>query len=183
MLHTQAPTRALSSCLPVPWGFVSSRQPTVSTVTVVQMSAAATAMTGGQAEGGEGGIEVQVSLIRQTLQRDIHRRAITNPPQSPRAEIQPSDGLCQQVHGKGLHHQSGRTELVNGLISTHYTGLLGTWAPFRALRAVGQGEGKREGWHNGKKANKRSDMLGLQDFELGRSGKWEKKHKNLYNKL
>lgn len=60
-----------------------------------------------------------------------------------RAQIQQAGGLCQEVlckaHGESLQHQSACTKVVNGLISAHYSDLLGTWVPFRALRAGGWG--------------------------------------------
>lgn len=55
------------------------------------------------------------------------------------AQIQEVVGLRQEVlheaHGESLQHQSPCTEVVNGLISPHYSDLLGTWVSFRALRA------------------------------------------------
>lgn len=72
-----------------------------------------------------------------------------------RAEIQQAGGPCQEVlckaHGESPRHQSACTKVVNGLISTHYGDLLGTWVPFRALRVEGwgpdsgQGEGQKRG--------------------------------------
>lgn len=50
---------------------------------------------------------------------------------------------CQEVlckaHGESLQHQSVCTEVVNWLITAHYSNPLGTWVPFRALGAVGVG--------------------------------------------
>ena len=69
-----------------------------------------------------------------------------------RAEIQQAGGLCQEVlckaHGESLQHQSACTEVVNWLISAHYSDPLGTWVPFRALMAEGVGE--VVGWERGK---------------------------------
>lgn len=58
-----------------------------------------------------------------------------------RAQIQQAEGLCQEgfcrAHGESLQHQSAYTEVVNWLISTHYIDPLGTWVPFKTLKARG----------------------------------------------
>lgn len=58
-----------------------------------------------------------------------------------RAQIQQAEGLCQEgfcrAHGESLQHQSAYTEVVNWLISTHYIDPLGTWVPFKTLKAKG----------------------------------------------
>lgn len=65
-----------------------------------------------------------------------------------RAGIQQAVVPCQEVlckaHGESLQHQSACTEVVNWLISAHYSDPSGTWVPFRALRAGG-GRGGRWG--------------------------------------
>ena len=85
-----------------------------------------------------------------------------------RAEIQQAGGLCQEVlckaHGESLQHQSACTKVVNGLISAHYSDLLGTWVPFRALRAEGWGEtlGRVRGTarkHTSKRGNQQIYLL------------------------
>lgn len=74
------------------------------------------------------------------------------------AEIQQAGGPCQEVlckaHGESLQHQSACTEVVNWLISAHYSDPLGTWVPFRALRAGGWGE--TVDWERGKARKNRA---------------------------
>lgn len=68
-----------------------------------------------------------------------------------RAGIQQAVVPCQEVlckaHGESLQHQSACTEVVNWLISAHYSDPSGTWVPFRALRARGgKGGGSWGSW-------------------------------------
>lgn len=58
--------------------------------------------------------------------------------------------MLHEAHGESLQHQSACAEAVNGLISAHYIDLLGTWVPFRALRAGGGGQGQTVGSVRGK---------------------------------
>lgn len=70
-----------------------------------------------------------------------------------KAGIQQAVVLCQEVlckaHGESLQHQSACTEVVNWLISAHYSDPSGTWVPFRALRAGGE-LGETVSWERGK---------------------------------
>lgn len=75
-----------------------------------------------------------------------------------RAGIQQAVVPCQEVlckaHGESLQHQSACTEVVNWLISAHYSDPSGTWVPFRALRVGGAGDCELGEGQASKKINK-----------------------------
>lgn len=83
-----------------------------------------------------------------------------------RAGIQQAVVLCQEVlckaHGESLQHQSACTEVVNWLISAHYSDPSGTWVPFRALRAGG-GLGETVSWERGKARKKKKKARATKD--------------------
>lgn len=75
-----------------------------------------------------------------------------------RAGIQQAVVPCQEVlckaHGESLQHQSACTEVVNWLISAHYSDPSGTWVPFRALRAGWGESGETASWDEGQASKK-----------------------------
>lgn len=84
-----------------------------------------------------------------------------------RAQIQQAEGLCQEgfcrAHGESLQHQSAYTEVVNWLISTHYIDPLGTWVPFKTLKAKGvgwrRGTAKQKIKKSERESNKRQTIV------------------------